>query len=69
MLHALPQNVHVRNVLDEASETLGRDVMSLDSADALRSSIAVQLSLLVAAVAMARLLSDESGPPDAVAGL
>jgi len=22
MLHALPQNVHVRNVLDEASETL-----------------------------------------------
>jgi malonate decarboxylase epsilon subunit len=69
MLHALPQNVHVRNVLAEASETLGRDVLSLDSAHALRSSIAVQLSLLVAAVAMARLLSDEAGPPDAVAGL
>jgi malonate decarboxylase epsilon subunit len=69
MLHALPQNVHVRNVLAEASDTLGRDVLSLDSAHALRSSIAVQLSLLIAAVAMARLLSDEAGPPDAVAGL
>ena len=69
MLHVLPQNVHVRNVLAEASETLGRDVMSLDSADALRSSIAVQISLLVAAVAMARLLSNAAGPPDAVAGL
>jgi malonate decarboxylase epsilon subunit len=69
MLHALPQNVHVRNVLAEASETLGRDVLSLDSAHALRSSIAVQLSLLVAAIAMARLLSDEAGPPDAVTGL
>lgn len=69
MLHTLPQHVHVRNAFAEASETLGRDVLSLDSADSLRSSTAVQLSLLIAAVAMARVLSHEAGPPDAVAGL
>ena len=69
MLHALPQNALVREVIDEASEVLGRDVLSLDSADALSSSVAVQLALLMAGVAMARHLIQEAGPPDAVAGL
>jgi malonate decarboxylase epsilon subunit len=69
MLHALPRNECVRDTLAEASETLGHDMLSLDSVDALRSSVAVQLSLLVAGVAMARHLIREAGPPDAVAGL
>lgn len=69
MLHALPQSVLVREVIDEASETLGRDALALDSAEALRSSVAVQLALLIAGVATARHLIHEAGPPDAVAGL
>ena len=69
MLHALPQNALVREVIDEAREVLGRDALSLDSADALRSSVSVQLALLVAGVATARHLIHEAGPPDAVAGL
>ena len=69
MLHALPQNALVREVMDEASEVLGRDALTLDSDAALRSSVAVQLALLIAGVATARHLIHEAGPPDAVAGL
>ena len=69
MLHALPQDALVRAALDEASETLGRDALALDTADALRSSVSVQLALLIAGVAMARCVMREAGPPDAVAGL
>ena len=53
----------------EASDTLGRDVLTLDSEAALQSSVAVQLALLVAGVAMSRCLVELAGPPDAVAGL
>lgn len=69
MLHALPHNALVREVMDEASEVLGRDALALDSDAALRSSVAVQLALLIAGVATARHLIREAGPPDAVAGL
>lgn len=69
MLHALAQSVRVREVIDEASDVLGRDALALDSAEALRSSVAVQLALLIAGVATARHLIHEAGPPDAVAGL
>ena len=69
MLHALGREGIVRDTLAEASDTLGRDVLALDSADALQSSIAVQLGLLVAGVASARQLIAAVGPPDAVAGL
>ena len=69
MLHALSQNALVREVIDEASEVLGRNALSLDSGEALRSSVAVQLALLMAGVATARHLIHEAGPPDAVAGL
>lgn len=69
MLHALPQSLAVRQAMDEASEVLGRDALSLDSAEALRSSVAVQLALLIAGVGTARHLIHEAGPPDAVAGL
>ncbi|MEP6873948.1 MAG: malonate decarboxylase subunit epsilon [Burkholderiales bacterium] len=69
MLHALPPLAAARLTLAEASDTLGRDVLKLDSEEALRSSVAVQVGLLVAGVAMSRCLVELAGPPDAVAGL
>ncbi|KTC42002.1 malonate decarboxylase subunit epsilon, partial [Pseudomonas sp. ABAC21] len=61
MLAQLPAEV-----LDEASAALGEEVRQLDSAQALASTRAVQLCLLIAGVAHARLLQHT---PDYVAGL
>lgn len=61
MLQALPAAV-----LDEASDALGEDVRALDTAQALSNTRAVQLCLLIAGVAHARLLEHI---PDYVAGL
>ena len=61
MLQRLP-----RETLNEASDVLGEDVLLLDSAEALQSTRAVQLCLLIAGVAAARQLSL---PADYVAGL
>ena len=69
MLQALPDDALVRRTLDEASEALGSDARALDGAAALASTVAVQLALLVAGVAAARLFEREAGAPDAVAGL
>jgi malonate decarboxylase epsilon subunit len=69
MLHALPPMEAARHTLEQASDTLGRDVLKLDSEAALASSVAVQIALLVAGVAMSRCLVDLAGPPDALAGL
>ena len=69
MLHALPQHPAVATTLVEASTVLGRDVMALDSAEALRSTTAVQLALLVAGVAAARRLAAEGALPDMLLGL
>lgn len=61
MLQPLPAAV-----LDEASDTLGEDVRQLDCAQALESTRAVQLCLLISGVAHARQLQYT---PDYVAGL
>ena len=61
MLQALPGDV-----LAEASDALGEDVRRLDSAQALASTRAVQLCLLITGVAHARQLQHT---PDFVAGL
>ncbi|WDU62606.1 malonate decarboxylase subunit epsilon [Pseudomonas poae] len=61
MLRALPAAV-----LEHASEVLGEDVRALDSAEALASTRAVQLCLLITGVAHARQLQHT---PDYVAGL
>ncbi|CAI8895712.1 malonate decarboxylase subunit epsilon [Pseudomonas sp. IT-P294] len=61
MLHGLP-----RETLIEASEVLGEDALLLDSAEALKSTRAVQLCLLIAGVAASRQLAMA---PDYVAGL
>jgi len=69
MLHALPVHAETDRTLAEASGALGRDVLGLDSAAALRSTVAVQLSLLVAGVATARVLAAHGAVPQMVAGL
>jgi malonate decarboxylase epsilon subunit len=69
MLHALPAHAETARTLAEASEAVGRDVLLLDDAQALRSTVAVQLSLLVAGVAFARVLAAHGAAPDMVAGL
>jgi malonate decarboxylase epsilon subunit len=56
-LHRLPQHEAVAATLDEASAALGLDVLTLDSAEALRSTVAVQIGLTVAGVACSRALA------------
>lgn len=65
MLQRLPALAPVRDTLQHASEVLGQDVLSLDTPQALASTRAVQLCLLIAGTACARLLP----APDYVAGL
>jgi malonate decarboxylase epsilon subunit len=71
-LHALggplPHPV-IAETFTEASDVLARDVSRLDDAGALRSTVAVQIALLVAGVAATRALCAEGIGPDAVAGL
>ncbi|MCQ9468938.1 malonate decarboxylase subunit epsilon [Pseudomonas alliivorans] len=69
MLHQLPDDQSVRDCLQHACVALDEDVMALDTAQALQSTRAVQLCLLIAGVACARLLQARGCQPDYVAGL
>ncbi|MCQ3002517.1 malonate decarboxylase subunit epsilon [Pseudomonas syringae] len=69
MLNHLPDEQSMRDCLSEASDALGEDVLLLDSEQALQSTRAVQLCLLVAGVASARFLQIQGCVPDTVAGL
>lgn len=69
MLHQLPQHAACHAVLEEAEAVLDSSPLLLDSATALRSTVAVQLCLLIAGVASARLLQHEGIQPQMVAGL
>ncbi len=69
MLHRLPDEPQIAAALAEAGEVLGEDALALDSAEALQSTRAVQLCLLIAGVAGARLLMRDGLRPDYVAGL
>jgi malonate decarboxylase epsilon subunit len=69
MLHNLPHHPAVARTLDEVSESLHADVRELDSAEALQSTVSVQLALLACGVALARALFEEGVNPEAVAGL
>lgn len=69
MLHGLPAHPEVGRTLAEARAVLGQDPLGLDGADALASTVAVQSCLLVAGVAMARVLIAEGGRPAIVAGM
>ncbi|MET1029053.1 MAG: hypothetical protein ABWY00_17920, partial [Dongiaceae bacterium] len=50
-LHDLPRDPAVTATLEEASQILERDVFGLDSAEELASTVAVQLTALVAGTA------------------
>ena len=69
MLHVLPDHAEVKRTIDEATDILGEDPLQLDTAEAFASSYAVQICLLLAGVAMARVLLAHGGRPDMVAGL
>ncbi|WP_439852444.1 malonate decarboxylase subunit epsilon [Pseudomonas syringae] len=69
MLHQLPDDPVVRDCLQEAADALGEEVSGLDTAPALQSTRAVQLCLLIAGVACARVLQARGCVPDYVAGL
>jgi malonate decarboxylase epsilon subunit len=68
-LHRLPDHPAVAATIDEASDTLSLDIRTLDSDAALRSSVAVQIGLVVAGVALVRRLASEGIEPDVCAGL
>ncbi len=67
MLHQLPEGSAA--LLDEASAVLNQQVLALDSPQALETTRAVQLCLLLAGVAWARWVMQRSPAPDYVAGL
>jgi len=69
MLHRLPQEPEVLDCLQQASDVLGEDALTLDSEAALDSTRSVQLCLLIAGVAGARLLMRGGQAADYVAGL
>ncbi len=69
MLHRLPQEPEVLDCLQQASDVLGEDALTLDSEAALASTRSVQLCLLIAGVAGARLLMRGGQAPDYVVGL
>ncbi len=52
MLHRLPDHPAVISTFSEASAFLEQDVFLLDSEQALESTVAVQLALLIAGVAI-----------------
>jgi malonate decarboxylase epsilon subunit len=68
MLPNLPDHPAVRDMISQATEVLGRDVLELDTPEVLDSTIATQLALLIAGATVARILGEESGGADFVAG-
>ncbi len=68
-LSRLPVHPAVQATLAEAGAALGAEAERLDTAEALASTAAVQLSTVIAGVAMARALAAEGTQADAVAGL
>jgi malonate decarboxylase epsilon subunit len=69
LLQELPHHAEVTRTLAEASDVLRLDIGTLDNAEALRSTAAVQQALLIAGVATARALMAEQVHPTAVAGM
>jgi len=69
MLHQLLDHSEIKRTLDEVSSVLRTDVRELDSEKALESGISVQLALLTAGVATARVLIEKGAEPAVVCGL
>jgi malonate decarboxylase epsilon subunit len=69
MLHDLLDDPIVVRTLDEVSDALRADVRALDSKDALKSDVSVQVALFAAGVSTARAVMARDIQPTAVAGL
>jgi malonate decarboxylase epsilon subunit len=69
MLHALPDHPQTRRTLQQAADILRRDPLQLDTPAALSASQSVQLCLLIAGVAMTRVLAAHGAQAEMVAGL
>src|ERR1700736_6352321 len=69
MLHQLSDRAEATWTLQEASQVLGHDVLTLDTKQALSSTVSVQLALFVSGVAATRIMQAEGVKPDVVAGL
>ncbi len=69
MLHQLLDHPEVERTLEEISSVVGSDVRGLDSEQALKSSVSVQLALLASGVATARALIEQGVQPAVVCGL
>lgn len=69
MLHDFVGDPITQAVLSEASDVLGEDVLQLDTEQALSTTRAVQLCLLIAGVASARKLLAHHHAPEYTAGL
>jgi malonate decarboxylase epsilon subunit len=69
MLHALPDHPQTRLALQQAADILQCDPLQLDTPEALSASQSVQLCLLIAGVAMTRVLAARGAQADMVAGL
>ncbi|HEY2020580.1 malonate decarboxylase subunit epsilon [Paraburkholderia sp.] len=68
-LHRLPDHRAVTETLAQASETLSVDALTLDTGRALDSTVAVQVGLTIAGVALTRALADEGLTAQISAGL
>ncbi|CAB3769156.1 malonate decarboxylase subunit epsilon [Paraburkholderia solisilvae] len=68
-LHRLPEHPATAATLSEASDVLGFDVLTLDTQAAQQSTVAVQIGIVVAGVAITRALAAEQLAPDVSAGL
>lgn len=68
-LRRLPEHPSIKETVAEAESYSAQPLMSLDTEEALQSTVAVQLSLYVAGVAVARAFVAEKMYPDMVAGL
>jgi malonate decarboxylase epsilon subunit len=69
MLHQILAHVRIGETLQEASQILGQDVSDLDTEQALRSTVAVQLALFISGVATTRALQAEGVTPQLAVGL
>ncbi|EIC85798.1 malonate decarboxylase subunit epsilon [Serratia sp. M24T3] len=69
MLHRLPATALSQSYLTRANAALGQDVLTLDSAEALRATREVQLCLLISGVVWAEHLRAAGVQPDFVSGL
>src|SRR5262249_19751349 len=69
VLHRLPDHPSTAATLSEASDVLGYDVLTLDTRAALESTVAVQIGMVVAGVALTRALAAEQLRPHVSAGL